>query len=169
MSILNVKPIAVGVAFLFFALIAGATADDANARRWNNQYNYNSGYGGGYYPYYRRYSRYRGGYYNNGWGWPNYGGIGFGFGFGNGFGYPYYSNRYYDNPYFLSPYYNNFPGYYDTPYYYRRSSTIGRCGAPMDEFMASLLRCQIPIVQSGDRQISDLLWTLEILQVIFTL
>jgi hypothetical protein len=32
MSILNVKRIAVGVTFIFFALVAGSPANDANAK-----------------------------------------------------------------------------------------------------------------------------------------
>jgi hypothetical protein len=157
MSFLKVKRIAVSVTFIFFALVAGAPANDANAKqRYYQGYRCdNSQYcnrGGG------SYHRRRGHYYNYiRRGWPYYGGIGLGF--GGGYGYPYYNNFYYDNsynyfgrgyryPYFNNFYDDNFYDYYDTPYYSRRSSTIGRCGA---RWTKSWRRCCDAKYQSFNR------------------
>jgi hypothetical protein len=152
MVILNVKPIVVGVAFFFIALIAGATANDANAKQRNHQ-DYrcdnsqfcNRGYGGG------NYHRRRGHHDNfDPRGWSYIAGVGLGS--GRVYRYPYnYFGYGYGNPYFNyfgygygSPYYD----YYNTPNYYRRSSTVGRCGA---QWSKSWSRCCDARYQSFNR------------------
>jgi hypothetical protein len=148
MVILNVKPIAVGVAFFFITLIAGATDNDANAKqhyhqgyRCDDSQFCNRGYGGG------NYHRRRGhhdSYYRRGWSY--YAGV--------GLGYPYYNNFYYNNSFnyfghgYGNPYFNYFHDNYDTPYYYRRSSTFGRCGA---RWSKSWRRCCDDKYQSFNR------------------
>jgi hypothetical protein len=159
MVIHNVKPIVVGVAFFFIALIAGATANDANAKqryhqgyRCDNSQFCNRGYGAG------NYHRRRGHHYNyNRRGWSYYAGVGLGGVyrypynyFGHGYGNPYfnYFGRGYRYPYYNNFYDDNFYDYYDTPNYYRRSSTVGRCGA---RWTKSWRRCCDAKYQSFNR------------------
>ena len=117
MFTLNVKRIAAGGIFAVLALTAGATANDANAKKWKDHYR-------GYHcdDWYRCETGYGGVYHRRLDGIDYYYG-GTGLGFRNELRYPYYNNFDYDH------YYDN----YDAPYYQQHSSAVGPSGVQLKQ------------------------------------